>query len=47
MNMFKDDINKEFERIKTSMENGQPLTYEDLKIILLNELNEEDLHEGK
>lgn len=47
MNMFKEDMNKEFERIKTSLENGQPLTYDDLKIILLGELNEEDLHESK
>jgi hypothetical protein len=47
MNMFKDDMDKEFSRIKTSMENGQPLTYDDLKLILLSELNEEDLHESK
>ena len=47
MNIFKDDVNKEFDRIKKSMESGQPLTFEDLKIILLAELNEEDLHESK
>jgi hypothetical protein len=47
MNTFKDDIIKEFDRIKKAIENGHPLTVEDLKIILLNELNEEDLHESK
>ena len=47
MNIFQDDIKKEFDRIKKSMESGQPLTIEDLKIILLAELNEEDLHESK
>lgn len=47
MNLFQDDINKEFERIKNLLTNGQPLTMEDLKIILLAELNEEDSHESK
>ena len=47
MNIFQDDINKEFIRIKNTLENGNPLTLEDLKILLLAELNEEDLHESK
>ncbi len=47
MNIFQDDVNKEFERIKKSLSEGQPLTLEDLKIILLAELSEEDLHESK
>ena len=47
MNIFQDDINKEFERIKKTLDNGKPLSLEDLKIILLAELNEEDLHENK
>ena len=47
MNIFQDDINKEFIRIKNTLESGNPLTLEDLKILLLAELNEEDLHESK
>lgn len=47
MNIFQDDINNEYERIKKSLSEGQPLTLEDLKVILLAELNEEDLHESK
>ncbi len=47
MNLFQDDVSKEYERIKKSLENGQPLSSEDLKIILLAQLNEEDLHESK
>lgn len=47
MNIFQDDINKEFDRIKNTLASGQPLSLEDLKIILLAELNEEDLHESK
>lgn len=47
MNIFQDDINKEFDRIKKNLSEGQPLTFEDLKIILLAELNEEDSHESK
>ena len=47
MNIFQDDVNKEYERIKKSLNEGQPLTLDDLKIILLAELNEEDLHESK
>lgn len=47
MNLFQDDIVKEFERIRKSLENGQSLSPEDLKIILLAQLSEEDLHESK
>lgn len=47
MNIFQDDINKEFDRIKQIISNGQPLTQEDLKIILLAELHEEDQNESK
>lgn len=47
MNAFKEDIIKEFDRIKKSLESNQPLSVEDLKIVLLKELIEEDLHESK
>jgi hypothetical protein len=47
MNLFQDDITKEYERIKQLMANGSPITLEDQKIILLATLNEEDLHESK
>lgn len=47
MNIFQDDVNKEFNKIKKSQADGHPLTVEDLKILLLAELNEEDLHESK
>lgn len=47
MNLLQDDLNREFNRIKKMLESGQPLSDEDLKIILLAELNEEDLHESK
>lgn len=47
MNLFQDDINREFDRIKKTLSEGNPLTLEDLKILLLSELNEEDLHESK
>lgn len=47
MNIFQDEINKEFEKIKKTLSEGHPLTIEDLKIILLAELSEEDLHESK
>lgn len=47
MNIFQDDIKKEFERIKSIIDLNKPLSLEDFKIILLAELNEEDLHEGK
>lgn len=47
MNLFQDDITKEFDRIQNAIASGQPLTVEDMKIILLSALNEEDLHESK
>ncbi|MBC7429704.1 MAG: hypothetical protein H7336_13895 [Bacteriovorax sp.] len=47
MNIFQEDITKEFDRIKKTLSEGNPLTLEDLKIILLAELNEEDFHESK
>jgi hypothetical protein len=47
MNIFQDDIIKEFDRIKKMLSEGNPLTEKDLKILLLAELNEEDLHESK
>ena len=47
MNLFQDDITKEFDRIQNAIASGQPITVEDMKIILLSALNEEDLHEGK
>jgi hypothetical protein len=47
MDMFKEDVNREFSRIKEKLEKTNPLNEEDLKIILLSLLAEEDLHEGK
>lgn len=47
MNLFHEDIQKEFTRIKKLIESGSQLSMEDLKIILLAELTEEDLHEIK
>ena len=46
MNLFQDDITKEFNRIQKAIADGQPITAEDMKIILLSTLNEEDLHES-
>lgn len=46
MDILKDDLNREFLRIKDKLEKATTLTEEDLKIILLNTLHEEDLHES-
>ena len=47
MNIFKEDVNRELNRIKENIDKGTLLNEEDLKIILLNLLNEEDFHEDK
>ncbi len=47
MDMLKEDLNREFARIKDKIEKAIALTEEDLKIILLSKLSEEDLHESK
>ena len=47
MNIFQDDITREFVRIKELLASGQPLTSEDLKIIVLAEMMMEDSHESK
>jgi hypothetical protein len=47
MNIFQDEINKEIERIKKIPTEGGPLSLEDIKLILLAELNMEDFHESK
>jgi len=47
MSKLNAEINAELSRLKIKIEQGQPLDIEDLKIILLRELSEEDLHESK
>lgn len=47
MSKFVTEINEEINKIKQKLDQAQPLSQEDLKIILLRELNEEDLHESK
>lgn len=47
MDILKDDIGRELTRIKEKVEKAASLNEEDLKIILLNLLSEEDLHESK
>lgn len=47
MNILKNDLDREFLRIKEKLENGSALSEEDLKVILLSTLHEEDLHESK
>lgn len=46
MNILKEDLDREFVRIKDKIEKAMALTEDDLKIILLNTLHEEDLHES-
>lgn len=47
MSKIVEEVNNELGKIKTKIEQGQPLSQEDLKTILLRELNEEDLHESR
>ncbi|MFA6237299.1 MAG: hypothetical protein WC635_08250 [Bacteriovorax sp.] len=47
MDILKDDLDREFLRIKEKLEKGTALNEEDLKIILISTLHEEDLHESK
>lgn len=46
MDILKDDFNREFLKIKEKIEKASDLSDDDLKVILLSELNEEDLHES-
>lgn len=45
MNTLIEDLNKEFERIKKLITNGESLKVDDLKILLLAQLAEEDSNE--
>lgn len=47
MSKINEEINDELLKAKSKLEQAQPLSLEDLKVILLRELNEEDLHESK
>jgi hypothetical protein len=47
MDLLKDDLNKEFDRIRTKIETSSLLSEEDLKIILINMLKEEEQSENK
>ncbi len=47
MSKLTEDLNNELIRLKDKIDQGQSLSIEDLKVILLRELNEEDLHESK
>ncbi|MBC7539854.1 MAG: hypothetical protein H7281_13615 [Bacteriovorax sp.] len=47
MDILKEDINRELNRIKEKIDKATALNEEDLKIVLLSMLNEEDLHESK
>ncbi len=47
MDILKDDFNRELNRINDKIQNNSKLDEEDVKIILLSELSEEDLHESK
>ena len=47
MDIQKEDITRELDRIKEKMNKSTPLCEEDLKIILLSVLAEEDHYEDK
>ena len=47
MNILKEEIDREINRIKEKLEKAINLTEVDLRIILLSKLIEEDIHEGK
>jgi hypothetical protein len=47
MNSINEDLNKEFERIKRLITNGESLKLDDLKILLLAQLAEEDSNEQR
>ena len=47
MDLLKDDLNKEFDRIKNKIESSDLLSEDDLKIILINLLKEEEQVENK
>ena len=47
MSKINEEINNELLKAKAKIEQARPLNTEDLKVILLRELSEEDLHESK
>lgn len=47
MDLLKDDLNKEFDRIRNKIESSDLLSEDDLKIILINLLKEEEQVENK
>lgn len=47
MDIFKEEISKELNRINDKLNNAETISEDDLKIILLSGLFEEDLHESK
>ena len=47
MDMLKEDLNRELNRIKDKLDQAISIEQEELKIILLSMLSEEDLHESK
>lgn len=47
MDLLKEDLVREAGKIKQKLDNSAELSSEDLKILLLNLLQEEDLNEGK
>lgn len=47
MDMLKEDLNREINRIREKLEKSTAVNEEDLKVILLSMLAEEDLNEGK
>ena len=46
MDIFKDEIDPEINKIKDKLSSNLEINLEDMKIILLNLLNEEDSHES-
>jgi hypothetical protein len=47
MDIFKDEISQEINKVSKKIESSKDLDIEDLKMILLSLLNEEDSHERK
>lgn len=47
MDIFKDEMTPEIEKLQKKLQSGNLLTEEDMKLILLGLLNEEDSHESK
>lgn len=47
MDMLKEELNREINRIKEQLDKAAPINEEDMKVILLSLLSEEDIHESK